>query len=231
MMIAKGSKICAIVFSGLICVGSALADVSGSPLQNYGNLDTCVGCLFPAIQFGVQDVGQTVFSYAFYDGQTSASGNYLTPILFEESSGNLFTVIGIGASATGFTPSAVNDESFTLRAGSATVEDTNTFFGYLDGQLTSAGNGIFTVTGNAGTISTTYPGNGGPVQYFISEVAQLGVDTTLTGITFGSQGQSSRTYALEVTTPEPGFYGLLGLELSGLVIVTVVSRRRKRSLV
>jgi hypothetical protein len=231
MMIAKGSRICATVFSGLICVGGALADISGSPLQNYGNLDTCVGCLFPAIQFGVQDAGQTVLSYAFYDGQTLASTNYITPILFEESSGNVFTVIGIGASATGFTPNGINPEQFTLLAGSATVEDTNTFFGYLDGRLTYAGGGIYTVTGNAGTISTTYPGNGGPSQYFIGEVASLGVNTALTGNTFGSQGQSSRTYALQVTTPEPSFYGLLGLELSGLVIVTVVSRRRKRRLV
>ena len=79
--------------------------------------------------------------------------------------------------------------------------------------------------------STTYPGNGGPSQYYIGEVPSLGVVTPLTGVTFVSVGQSSRTYALEVTTPEPGFYGLLGLQLSGLVIVTVVSRRRKRRFV
>src|ERR1035438_4705270 len=132
MMITTSSRICAILFSGLICVGSALADVSGSPLVNYGNLDSCTGCLFPTIQFGAQDAGLNVLSYSFYDGQTSVS-TYLTPILFEESGGNVFTVIGIGASATGFTPDAINNESFTLLAGSAKVLDTNTFFGYLDG--------------------------------------------------------------------------------------------------
>ena len=230
MTTTKGIKICALALSGLIYIGSARADINGSPLVNYGSLDTCSGCLFPAIQFGVPETGLNVLSYSFFDGQTSASDNYLTPILFEESSGDLFTVIGIGASATGFTPDAINSESFTLLAGSATVADANTFFGYLDGQLISDGHGNYTVVRNAGTISATYPGNDGPSQYYIPPVSSLGVNTILSANTFGSVGQASRTYAIQVTTPEPGVYSLLGLELSGLVIVTVVSRRRKRLL-
>ena len=36
--------------------------------------------------------------------------------------------------------------------------------------------------------------------------------TSLTNI-----GQGTRTYALQVTTPEPGFYGVFALCLTGLI--------------
>jgi hypothetical protein len=229
-----GSRLYVLGFAILICAASACADITGSPLQDYGNLDTCNGCLFPTIQFGVQTAGQTVQSYSLYAGSVGlgdTSGNYLTPILFEQDTINPdeFSVLGIGASSTGFGLGLHINIPFVLIAGSAQVQDGNTFFGYLDGQVVAAGGGLFTVTPNPGTISTTFPGNSGPSQYYIGSVPALTVADTLTASTFASAGQDSRTYALQVTTPEPTFYSLIGLELSGLAaFVFAATRRRNR---
>jgi hypothetical protein len=217
---------CTILFCGLIFVGSAMANVYGPPVVNYGNLDTCAGCAFPLVQI---TAGQTVASYSFYDGQSAASSNYLTPLLFEETAPGTFSMIGIGASSTGFTANAVNTETFTLAGGTATA-GADTFFGYLDGQISGQTGTTFTFTGNAGTVSTTYPGNGGPDQYFLgnggSGPGSLTLGSSTAANSFVGVGQATRTYALDVTTtPEPGFYGLMALGLSGLGIV--VSRRRK----
>jgi hypothetical protein len=229
-MIAR--RLYLIVFAVLISVGSAFGDITGSLLKDYGNLDTCNGCLFPTVQFGAQTIGQTVQSYALYAGTSTlpdTSGNWLTPIVFEQDTINAshFDVIGIGASANGFGLGLHSDVPFVLVAGTAQVQDANTFFGYLDGKLTPAGGGSFTVSKNEGTISTTYPGNSGPSAYFIGAVDSLAVNDTLTATTFVAVGQSSRTYALQVTTPEPTFFSLVGLELSGLAALAFVARRQR----
>jgi hypothetical protein len=185
------------------------------------------------VQFGAQNAGQFVLSYSLYAGSKGlgdTSGNYLTPILFEQSPSDVreFSVIGIGASATGFGLGTTLDVPFVLIAGSAQVLDSKTFFGYLDGKVTPAGGGSFAISPNAGTISTTYPGNNGLSQYFIPSVSSLTANDALTAITFGDVGQSSRTYALQVTTPEPGFFPVLGLELSGLAILAIVAARQRK---
>jgi hypothetical protein len=170
-------------------------------------------------------------SYSFYDGQSAASTNSLTPLLFQEtaSGSGVFSVIGVGASSTGFTPAAVNTEAFTLAGGTATA-GANTFVGYLDGQITGQAGSTFTFSGNAGTVSVTYPGDGGPDPYFfgngISGPGALTLGSAMAANTFVGFGQATRTYAFDVTTtPEPGFYGLLALGLGGLGMF--VSRRRK----
>ena len=203
--------ICAVLALGAI---PALADVSGSPLVDYGNLDTCAGCVFPLIQFSGASAGQSVISYSFYAGTAGAAsvtGNYLTPVLFEEVSGPEFTIRGIGATATGFLNDAINTEPFVATSGSATVLDANTFFGYVDGNAAST-------VKNTGTVSMNYPKYVGPVLYF-SEPVALAVGQTVNMSSLASVSQGSRTYALQVTTPEPGFYSIfavLALALTGL---------------
>jgi len=230
-------KMYGMLFAGLICVGSAFGDVSGSPLKNYGNQDTCNGCMFPIIQFSAQNVGLNVASFSIYAGADVANANgdyWVTPLLLEQSSNSTsnFSIIGIGASDTNFNASEQNsDIPFSLVAGTAKVQDTNTFFGYIDGLIKPAQGGGYTVTPNPGTISTTYPGNGGPVQYFIgAPINSLAINDAFTATAFTSPSvdQTSRTYALQVTTPEPDFYSVMGLGLSGLAALALIETRKRR---
>ena len=204
------------------------ADVSGSPLLDYGTLDHCTGCIFPIIQFTAANAGQSVKSYSFFAGtanlaessyDTSVTSNFLTPILFEETSGSLFTILGIGAPSSGFVDLTINTRPFVLSAGSATVLDASTFFGYVDGKASGSA--------NTGTISMNYPSGTGPVKYFHDYVGALTVGQSITMTSLAGIGQGTRTYALQVTTPEPGFYGILAvfaLCLTGLF--ATVGRRK-----
>jgi hypothetical protein len=220
MILKRIITVCGVL--ALAAIPSFADVVSGSPLQDYGNLDGCQGCLFPIIEFGAPTFGQTVTSYSFYDGDGSTvSGNVITPILFEEtSSPGTFTIRGIGYQATGFTDNAINVEPFVLASGQSTVLNGNTFFGFVDGSANGS-------TTNSGTVSMNYPAGTGPVNYFSDSVGALAVGESVSFTSLEGIGQGSRTYALDVTTttPEPGFYGLLALGLSGLV--TIVSRRKK----
>jgi len=202
----------------------SFADVSGSPLLDYGVLDGCAGCIFPVIQFSAADVGQTVISYSFYAGSagySSVAGHGLTPILFEETGFQQFTIRGIGATDSGFQDNAVNTESFVLASGSATVLDGNTFFGYVDG--TAGG------VGNTGTISMSM--GGGPVQFFSWSIGSLSVGESIgmNSLTGYPYSQNTRTYALEVATPEPGFYGIFAIFMLGLTGLFAAMRRRQNA--
>jgi len=204
----------------------SFADVLGSPLQDYGALDECVGCLFPVIQFTAANAGQLVTSFSFYAGtgnsayssdNAKVTSNDLTPILFEETSVGVFQILGIGQTVLGFTDGAVNKEPFVLASGSAKVQDANTFFGYVDG--TAGG------TGNSGTVSMNYPDYTGPVLYFSQMTGALSAGEPIDMTPLADIGQGTRTYALQVTTPEPGFYGVFALCLTGLI----AALRRKKS--
>ena len=201
-----------------------------------GTLDSCLGCLFAYIQFPGSAAGQTVVSYQFYADATANPSNYLTPVLLEQSPSNVrdFTILGIGTPSTGFTDGAINNEPFVLAAGSAQVADGRTFFGYIDGDVTSFTLG--TVVGNYGTIPSNYPTGPGVDGYFAgypySSDTQPPLSVTV-GASFVTSeysdvGQNPRTYSLQVTTtPEPGLYGILALGISGLVIG--LQRRSRRA--
>jgi PEP-CTERM motif-containing protein len=193
---------------GLILSSSAWADISGSPLIDYGNVDTCPGCVFPIIQFTAHNAGQTVLSFSLFD-ENAPNANLLTPLLFEQSTPGTFTIIGIGQQESGFTHGQNLNIPFVLTSGTDVVQNANTFFGYVDGNVKGAT--------NAGTVSTTFPGNGGPVQYFHANYPLAVGGPPVTFDSFVGVGQVSRTYALDVTTtPEPGFYGFLTLGLGAL---------------
>src|ERR1035438_4774211 len=55
---------------GLLALGAipSFADVSGSPLLDYGNLDNCPGCIFPVIGFTAANAGHSITSFSFYAG-------------------------------------------------------------------------------------------------------------------------------------------------------------------
>ena len=210
----------------LVSIGLALATVAragvygSNPTVNFGHLDTCSGCIFTYVDFPGTEAGQQVFSYSFYAG---ATGNKITPILFESTGGSNFKIIGIGTTQT---PSATgtNTFSFGLTTGTATIMDANTSFGWLDG---SPGGGM-----NTGTITNNGvagPGPGNYFSYFPSPTVTVGETVAFQTFTGLGQGQNTRTYSLDVTTtsftsvPEPGFYCAFGAGLIGLLVV----RRRK----
>ncbi len=200
---------------GLAFAAIAQAGVYGSnPTVNLGYVDTCPGCLYVYVDFPAAAAGQQVSSYSFYAG---ATGNEITPVLFENTAGSDFKIIGLGTTQT---PSATgtNTFAFGLTSGTATVLDGNTFFGWLDG---SPGGST-----NTGTITSDYPNGSGPAQYFNFSSGPVTVGETIDFLTYTSISQSTRTYSLDVTTtavPEPGLYCALGAGLIGLMVV----RRRK----
>jgi hypothetical protein len=74
-----------------------------------------------------------------------------------------------------------------------------------------------------------YPAYIGPVLYYSGSVGPLTVGQTVDMTSLASIGQGSRTYALQVTTPEPGFYSIfavLALALTGLFVAV---RRRQNA--
>lgn len=220
-----------IVLIGLT-VGSLHADIVGSnPYTALPMLDSCSGCVFAYVEFGAANAGQTVLSYQFYNGAGAGTSNYLTPLLLEETSSTpgvsgstTFDVLAIGAPSTGFA-AGYNSESFTPVAGSATVLDSNTFFGYVDGN-------VATGEANTGTITTNYPTGPGATTYYHAPVGTFGLGSITGFNAFTDEpipGQKDRTYSLQVTTtPEPGLYGLLGVGLCAAAFV--VRRRRIRSI-
>ncbi len=212
-----------LVAVGLAFATAARADVYGSdPTVNLGTLDTCVGCMFAYVDFPGTAAGQVVTSYSFYAGTT---GLDITPLLFENTGGTDFKIIGIGTTQV---PSTLgtNTFAFGLTSGTATVQDSNTYFGWIDGNTTG--------TANTGTITSNYnAGGGGFGNYYASPPGTIAVNDPFTFNTFTiTAGQNTRTYSVNVTTatattPEPGVYGIYGAFALGLIALVGITRRRK----
>ncbi len=212
-----------LALAGLALATVAHAEVYGSnPTVNLGGLDTCPGCIFPYIDFPSGAAGQSVTSYSFYVGTPSGNdpviGNEITPLLFEESGSN-FTIIGIGTTQTITAVDTTLTFPFGLVSGTATVVDGNTFFGYVDGNPSGAT--------NYGSISMNYPTGPGPGNNFSFPTGPITISETLPFLTYTGLGQNTRTYSLDVTTPEPGFYAVFGAFAAGLIGLLVATRRRK----
>jgi hypothetical protein len=213
------AKLAAVVIVGLLSTVTR-ADVLGSnPYTQLPTLDTCSGCIFVYIQFGSANAGEHVQSYQFYNGAGAGTTNVLTPILFENTGGQNFSIIGIGASSTGFA-AGYNSVPFVLSQGVDTVLDSNTYFGYVDGD--ALGNT------NTGTITSNYPDGPGAPGYFHSPAGPLSTSFSGAFTSWADVGQKNRTYSLQVTAPEPGFYAAF-LLAAVFVGFTLRSRWARRS--
>jgi len=215
----------------LILAFSVHADVLGSALiqRSYPGTDYCTGCLFAYAAVPGADVGQTLSSWAFYaaanpsdptNGNPTGAGNMITPLLFQSAGGDNLTVVGIGTTHARSGTPGVESYSFGLISGTATLA-AGDYIGWRDGG-TGAGQG------NNGTISLDL--GGGPGLYYSPSSLSYGGAVAL-GNTFAFTNNSTtaRSYSVEfTTTPEPGFYGILALGLSGLVLA-VTNRRRRDS--
>ncbi len=193
---------------------SGFANTTGSPLIQRQLSDTCVGCVFAYIP--ITDIGETLISWRFYADQIIRPNSLITPLLFENTGGSNFKVVGVGQTQSVIN-NGINAFTFGLQSGGTALIGSNYWFGWRDGGTTGSG--------NEGNISLTQnPGPGPGIFYF-----QDG-NYTYTGTTNVNQSfamintfTESRTYSVEATTtPEPGFYAALAIGLSGLAF----ARRR-----
>jgi hypothetical protein len=206
-----------IAVAGLVLAAVGRADTLGSnPSAGLPTLDTCSGCSFVYIDFAAAEAGQTVSSFSFFAGAGTAS-HEITPLLFENTGGDNFEVVGIGETRSGITADAENTFAFGLQSGTATVAGANTWFGWVDGGPKGGS--------NSGTI--TLSTTGGIGQFYAAEQS-MSLDGSIDYSTFTGVGQQDRTYSLDVTTssvqpvPEPSTAVLL----STLLAIAFVARLR-----
>jgi hypothetical protein len=208
-----------LVGSLLFLAVGARADITiGSPLVQgtYPGTDFCTGCLFAYEQIPVAAVGQTVTSWAFYAAATptdpAPSGNMITPLIFQSNGGGSFTVVGIGTTQTSSTPGTIQSHAFGLVSGTDVLA-AGDYIGWRDG-----GTGVG--TGNNGSISLDLgPPPAGPGVYYFGLPAYSGSVANLDTFSFTNAGTDERTYSIEFTaTPEPMYYGVLGMGLTMLLV-------------
>jgi hypothetical protein len=204
---------------GLAFLANGYANVYGTPssgLVQRTLSDYCTGCLLAYTEAPVSGTGQVLSSWSFYaDGNPSfPDGNLITPLIYNSS----FQVIGIGTTDTVTTNGQLYSFGFGLNAGT-NVLTAGDWLGWRDG-------GVAAGTENNGHISLSYDGSGG-IYYYSCNSGCQDYGTLSLGDPAGSFSFTGpRTYSVNfTTTPEPGFYGILGLGLGGLV--TFVSRRKK----
>jgi hypothetical protein len=204
---------------GLAFLANGYADVYGTPdsgLVQRTLTDFCTGCLLAYTEVPLSGTGQTLSSWSFYADQAPSfpNGDLITPVIYNSS----MKVIGIGTTDTVATNGQLYNFAFGLTSGT-NVLAAGDWLGWRDG-------GVPAGTENNGHISLSFDGSQG-IYYYSCNAGCQDYGTLNLGDPGGSFSFTGpRTYSVNfTTTPEPAFYGLLALGLSGLV--TVVSRRKK----
>jgi hypothetical protein len=213
----------------------------GSPQINRNNLDVATGQVFIYNGGFFNNLEQvTTFSWL---GDMFAGSRFMTPILFQETSAGVFTVIGIGTGRTVTSNGGIQSFAFGLAMGTDTTGASGIFtFGYVNALLSSTGSQMSSSTG---TVDMNIPFSAGmgvdPTSnnHWIFTPTDTPPMVTL-GTTFfqpGSAGgnfalnsgtgtQQDRTYSAQLTgngvgVPEPGSFSLFtggaGLLLAGLL--------------
>lgn len=213
--------------SVVFLASSARADLTiGTNPASYngtGTFDTCTGCLFAYTPVPAALNGQTLVSWSFY----SLTPNPVTPLILAPGPGTTFTVVGIG---TTISPSSggVQNNLFGLVQGSAVLA-TGDYLGWRDGGV---GLPSQTPGGGLGDIALTGDGYGTPdgpgVYYFPAAVYN-----DPNGLTLGETDPytnaltATRAYYVDftATTPEPMYYGVLGIGLVGLMLFRRFARQ------
>ena len=192
----------------------------------YAGTDFCTGCLFAYAAVPANAVGLSVTSWSFYaypfpsdppPGDPTGAGNLITPLLFQNSGSGIFTVIGVGTTRVNPGGGGQLSYSFGLTSGTD-VLGAGDYLGWRDGG-TAAG------SGNNGTISLSLgPTPAGPGIFYSGYPGYAGPVAAGDPFTFTNASTDSRTYSVDFTaTPEPMYFGALGI---GLGILALVRRRR-----
>jgi hypothetical protein len=200
----------------------AYADIYGTPtsgLIQRTETDFCTGCLLAYVQVPGAGAGQTLLSWSFYadlhPANVNSTGNLITPVIFDSAS----KVKGIGTTRTVATNGALYSYSFGTVAGTDVLA-AGDWLGWRDG-----GTGVGSQ--NDGHISLDL--FSGPGIHYDS-CPPAGTCINSGALSVGDQATfllaAPRTYSVNFTTPEPGFYGVLALGLCGLVAAV---RRRRQS--
>jgi len=168
----------------------------GSPQINRNNLDVATGQVFIYNGGFFNNLEQvTTFSWL---GDMFAGSRFMTPILFQETSTGVFTVIGIGTGRTVTSNGGIQSFSFSLVSGTDTTGAAGLFtFGFVNALLTSTGSQS---SSSAGTVDMNIPLSAPP-----------GVDPTSTNDWIFTPTSSSPTVAIGTTFFQPGHTGNFAL--------------------
>jgi len=212
-----------LAFAGgiVLLAGSARADLTiGTDPSTYngsGTFDTCTGCLFAYTPVPAALNGQTLIAWSFF----SLTTDPVTPLILAPGSGTSFTVVGIGTTIFPSITGVQTTNPFGLSQGTAVLA-TGDYLGWRDGGIAPPSQ---TPGGGLGDIALTGDGFGTPdgpgVYYFPASVFNDPNGLTL-GETdpYTNAATASRTYYVDftATTPEPMYYGVLGIGLAGIML-------------
>jgi hypothetical protein len=206
--------------SVVFLASSARADLTigtdPSTYNSMGTFDTCTGCLFAYTPVPAALNGQTLVSWSFY----SLTTDPVTPLILAPGAGTTFTVVGIGTTISP-TSTGVQTNPFGIVQGSAVLA-TGDYLGWRDGGLAPPSQ---TPGGGLGNIALTGDGFGTPdgpgVYYFPANVFN-----DPNGLSLGETDPytnaftATRAYYVDftATTPEPMYYGVLGIGLVGIML-------------
>jgi hypothetical protein len=230
----------------------ASADSIGSSLVPRPSTDGSAGQVY-IYAGGFFASGVTVTQdFSWVNSQGYGTG-YLTPILFNENSTGVFTVLGVGQGVT--VPAASTSPQsipFVLQYGSD-VTGSDTTFGFIEGlvngsgDITAVSSGDVDLDYNAASDPGDGAGGAGTTNDWVFTPSDFPAGSLPAGLTFSLPGYSGnvalecncgtynveRTYSAQMdvpeagptSTPEPGTMLLLGSGLMGVARLV----RRKRS--
>jgi hypothetical protein len=215
----------------------------GSPQINRNNLDVATGQVF-IYDGGFFNNNEQVTTFSWL-GDMFAGSRFMTPILFQETSAGVFTVVGIGTGRTVTSNGGIQSFAFGLVSGTDTTAGSGMFFfGFVNALLNSNGTQS---SASMGTVDMNIPlsaccGVDGSSSNDWIFTPTTTPPTVAVGTTFfqpgvggasgnfmlnsGTGTQQDRTYSAQLTgnatgVPEPGTFTLFtsgaGLLLAGLL--------------
>lgn len=235
---------------GTVCIlgaGPAQAQTIGSTTIDRPNRDTSTGQVY-IYAGGTFAAGESLTTFSWFGN--SFSTGVMTPILFERTGADVFTVRGVGTGQSVTSATSVQSFDFGLQYGIDTTTNSNYTFGFINALVNSSGQ---QTANSAGTVDmvldTVVPGTGvsgaGSTNRWVFTPTASGINIAL-GTSFGTSGSGAnynlnnpangntlkdRTYSATQTTttrvPEPGTLVLLTLGVTATG--RVLRRNRKRS--
>lgn len=206
----------------------------GDALIDGGNDGNSGGVYIYTNTFGQAGTAET---WSFFDDDDFSPNRNVTPLLFQKVDSSTFMLTGVGTTVTSNESGAQTDHAFGLIAGSADV-DTDYTFGFTDRILTYGGSGnvLNTSLSNGGVVDhqsiggvwAFVPSAEGTFSIILGQSYVIDAPTDADDSIISLYGVVSRQYSAQLTTaavPEPA---AMGVWMGGLILGSVVLKRRKR---